>query len=387
MIRSIAAVGDVTDPACWSGTPYHFWKAAASAGFATKAWRVDLARVRTDRLLWNAAQAMRFRQPGGFQYSSRFLDLIESRLPTTDWTEEIITMNQHFPRATSVEKHGGRLDYYLDAPFSALAAGRGLAVELPRRVVEKAILLERANYAGSNRIVTMARWAADAIRSETGVASEKVHVILPGANLELPPEWTFPPKQGSAGRDRDFTLGFIGKDWQRKGLPLILDVRDELERRGWRTRVLAAGGAPTDLIGRKGLEFAGYIDKKTDPGGFLAFLSRCDVGCLFSGQEALGISILEFLRAGIPVAGFDHEGMADTIPPDAGFRFTREASASEIADRFDDYLKNEGRQADFIASAQGYSPLVSWDRCLREFKELWETGTVAYPLKLWEGTP
>ena len=65
MIRSIAAVGDVTDPACWSGTPYHFWKAAASAGFATKAWRVDLARVRTDLLIWNAAQAMRFRQPGG----------------------------------------------------------------------------------------------------------------------------------------------------------------------------------------------------------------------------------------------------------------------------------------------------------------------------------
>ena len=44
-----------------------------------------------------------------------------------------------------------------------------------------------------------------------------------------------------AGKERDFTLGFVGKDWKRKGLPLLIALRDELARRSWKVRVLAAG--------------------------------------------------------------------------------------------------------------------------------------------------
>ena len=33
------------------------------------------------------------------------------------------------------------------------------------------------------------------------------------------------------------------------------------------------------------------------------------------------MSVLEFLRAGVPVAGYAVEGPAETLPPDAGLRF------------------------------------------------------------------
>jgi glycosyltransferase involved in cell wall biosynthesis len=387
MNLSIAAVGDAADLRCWSGIPFHFWQAACGPGFAREAWRVDLEKVRLTRVLWNTGRLLSGRDRGGFQYSDRFLNQIESQIPESLWRGEILTFNQHFPRAITVDARGGRLSHYLDAPFAALATGRGLDLKLPRDMVDEALALERENYAASERVITMARWAAEMAVAECGVPAAKSFVILPGANLALPPDWSFPCPVGRAGKERDFILGFVGKDWKRKGLPLLLAVQKELSRRGWKVSVRAAGGAPAELLREPGLEFAGYLDKQKDPNGFLALLARCDLGCLFSEREALGISTLEFLRAGVPVAGYAHEGMADTLPPDAGFRFTLNASASDIADQFEEYLHNEMQQERFRDAAQRWSEYVTWERCVREFQELWATGKVANPVQPWKGLP
>jgi len=380
----IAAVGDVCDIACWSGIPYHFWQSVQSAGFVSQPWRIDLDRLRWPRRYWNGLQCLTG-QRGGFQYSNRCLDLLEKQIAGDQWQSEIISFNQHFPRASTVALRGGILNHYLDAPFVALASGRGLDLKLPRKISNCAAALERENYSASNRIVAMGRWAADVIVSECDVPARKVNVILPGANLVLPEGWKFPQPVGQAGIDRPFTLGFVGKDWQRKGLPLLVKIQSNLAKRGWKSRVLAAGAAPPELKRNEGVEFVGFIDKSLKADRFLQFLTACDVGCLFSDREALGISTLEFLRAGTPVAGFAHEGPADTLPPDAGFRFPLGASAIEIADCFESYLRNEADQERFRENARRWSSLVTWTRCVREFQELWETGGIAKPVQPWKG--
>jgi len=384
--RSIAAVGDVADISCWSGTPWHFWQSAKMIGFATEPWRLNLNRINWQRVVWNGWQKT-IGRGGGFQYSNWFLNLAEFQIPLDLFSSEVISFNQHFPRAASVSQCGGSLNHYIDAPFVALASGRGLDIRLPKPIVEHACAQERENYAASQRVITMARWAADVVVRECGVPSEKVHVILPGANLDLPPDWEFKNPIGRAGVERDFVLGFVGKDWKRKGLPLIIQVRDELVRRGWKAKVLAAGNAPPELTNRAGVEFVGFIDKRSDPATFLRFLSACDVGCLFSEREALGISSLEFLRAGVPVAGFAHEGPADTVPPDAGFRFQVDDSVVTISERLGLYLQDEVAQATFREVARQWSPLVTWDRCVAEMMELWDSGTIAKPVRPWLGLP
>ena len=386
MNRAVAAVGSVTDVGCWSGTPFHFWQAARAAGFADEPWRVDLRRINWQRWAWNAGQILS-RGSGGFQYSNWFLRLIETQIPEELWATEVISFSQHFPRASTVTESGGTLNHYLDAPFAALVTGRGLDLKLPRKIVERALELERENYAASRRVVVMARWAAGVMREECSVPESKLHVILPGANLQLPPDWEFPAPTGRAGIEREFRLGFVGKDWKRKGLPLVIGVRDELARRGWKARVLAAGMAPAELQRSAGLEFVGFINKQNDPQAFLRFLTACDVGCLFSEREAFGISTLEFLRAGVPVAGFIHEGPADAVPPDAGFRFERGCSVERIADELAAYLKDENQQALFRANAQRWSSLVTWERCVAEMQELWTNGRSAEPVQPWRGLP
>lgn len=385
MIRSIAAIGSTCDPSTWSGIPYFFWQAAKSVGFADAPWEMDLSQVRWQRYLWNLLHLKD--GIGGFQYSAWFLDLLERQIEKSLKASEIITFNQHFPRISTISRAGGSLNHYLDAPFSAFAGGKALTLKLPRAVIERAVRLEKENLYGSRRIITMARWAADAISEDHGIQRSAIHTILPGANLMLPEGWTFPEFDSEAGIDRDFVFGFIGKDWNRKGLPWLLELCDELHRRNLRVSVMAAGNAPPELLRRDRLTFAGFIDKRHDGSRFLDFLTRCDVGCLFSSQEALGISTLEFLRAGVPVAGFEHEGMSDTLPVDAGFRFSPATAVSHAADVFEGYIKNTDAQALLRANARRWSGLLTWERCVMEFQELWATGDIRNPVRPWLGLP
>lgn len=385
--KSIAAVGDVSNISTWSGIPYYFWQATLRADFAQEPWRLDLSRFGLHRRVWNVKQLLLLRGVGGFQYSREFLDQAEKQIPSSLFSTEVISFNQTFPRASTVIKNKGVLNHYIDAPFVAFTRGKALELNLPKIVARRACELERENYAASRRIITMARWAAAIAASECGVPPGRIFTILPGANLDLPLGWSFPKMFGRPGKERDFVLGFIGADWKRKGLPFLLKIREDLAQRSWKVVVHAAGVAPKELLRERGLRFVGFVDKRTEPNRFLDVVSGCDLGCLFSSQEALGISTLEFLRAGVPVAGFAHEGPADTLPPDAGFRFAISASATDIADQLDAYLSDETLQKKYRENAQKWSPLVTWDRCVKEFQELWATGAVSSQVQPWLGLP
>jgi glycosyltransferase involved in cell wall biosynthesis len=387
-LRSVAAVGDVTDPTCWSGIPFHFWKAARSAGFADIPWRLNLDKIRPARWRWNIGRLLRGKRAGGFQYSSMFLRSAIKQIPAEYFATEIISFHSHFPCYEQVIAAGGGLNHYLDATFAALSSGRGLDLYLPTDVILDGLEQERSNYGASRRIVTMARWSARSVVNDCGLDPAKVATILPGANIEVEDETILNSDslEGHPGRDRDFVLGFIGMDWKRKGLSFLVDVRDDLARRGWKTVVLAAGDAPASLARREGVRFVGPIRRQQNGhANLLGFLRTCDMGCLFSSNEALGISTLEFLRAGIPVAGFAHQGLDDTLPPDAGFRFQRNATVAGVGDVFEAYLKDELQQETFRSNARRWSTLVTWDRCVKEMSELWSTGKVCNPVRPWLG--
>jgi glycosyltransferase involved in cell wall biosynthesis len=374
MSRVVAAIGDVSDPNCWSGIPFFFWRAAAAAGLAAHPVRLDLTWARWPRRRWNAGRVLSGRRHGGFQYSTAFLSAAESRIPKSLWAGEVLSFSQHFPRAATVRAAGGHITYYVDATFAALASGRGLELNLPADVAAAGVELERENYALADRVVAMASWTAESLGTECGVPLERIKIIPPGANFDPPTGWRPQSPHGRPGVDRPFVLGFIGKDWRRKGLPLVCDVRDRLAARGWNVLVLAAGHAPQTLASRAGVTFVGFIDKRNQADRFVAFLERCDVGCLFSTHEALGISTLEFLRAGVPVAGYVIEGPADTMPAGAGFRFRPGTDAAEVADAFDMYLRDEETQRAYRQAAERHSEHVTWGRCVEEFAAFWGAG-------------
>jgi glycosyltransferase involved in cell wall biosynthesis len=385
MIDAIAVTGDAGDINCWSGIPHHFAQAARAQGEPAAPWRLELGSFGPARRWWNLGQVLRGRGVGGYQYSQAFLNRAEAAIPADQWRGRVVTFNQHFPRGRSVTARGGQLAHYIDATFASFCTPGGLAENLPAQVRASAQAIERENYAASERIVTMARWAADSVIRDCGVPPAKVAVILPGANLELPPDYAFPLVAGEAGRDRPLVLGFVGKDWKRKGLPFLLEVRAELERMGLPAVVRCAGHCPDELRRTPGLEYAGFIDKAVAPDRFVEFLASCDVGCLFSEREPLGISTLEFLRAGVPVTGFMVEGVADTVPPDAGFRFEPDTTAETVALALHTAFGDEAAAGKLRETARAWSPFVTWERCVKEWQQLLATGSVKCPVQPWRG--
>lgn len=385
-LHAVAVIGDAGHPQTWSGIPWHFCQAARERGWATEPWRLDLAPLRNTRRWWNAGRLLQLQRPGGFQYSRTFLERAEASLPAAQWQGRVLTFSQHFPRVESVRRHGGRLVSYIDATFASFCQPGGLEAKLPAAMQAEARQRESENLQGSEKVVTMARWAIDSVTTQCGVPRERTATILPGANLALPDDFTFQRPAGRPGLDRPLVLGFVGKDWQRKGLPFVLQVRHEIEQRGFRAEVHCAGHAPRELVRETGVRFVGFLDKAREPARFLAFLSGCDVGCLFSSHEPLGISTLEFLRAGVPVAGFAVEGLADTLPPDAGFRFAPGSSAADVAETLLATFRSESRTAHLRAGAEAWSPWVTWQRCLQEWHELLTTGRVLQPIQPWRGS-
>lgn len=385
MNRSIAAFGNVTDINTWSNIPWYFFKAGQKAGIFTIPWNVQPNDKPYRKWIWNINQFLNFRGIGGYQYSLACIDYIEKNLPKEYLCSEVISFNQWFPKSTTVLQDGGKTWRYIDATLKQLFDNPTYNMKLSRKKSHDIFHLERENYRLSEGVVAMSRWAAESVIHDYDIPSEKVHVILPGANMDLPAGYRFGDFPDKKVNNRPFRFAFIGKDWKRKGLSVLVNISKALVERQLRIEIVIIGKAPGNLSNFPFVNYRGFIDKRSEIDTFIEVLQSCDMGCLFSESEALGISILEFLRLGIPVAGFATQGISDTIPPDAGLRFNRKTDLEEIINVIEKYIRNLERQRTSRENAVKWSPLVSWERCIGEWKELLETGKVSCPVQPWKG--
>jgi glycosyltransferase involved in cell wall biosynthesis len=291
---------------------------------------------------------------------------------------EVISFHQHFPDVEAIASSGGSASFYIDATYTQLFPSYGLDRSMDRRTIRDTLEAERRTYAMAGRVVANQSWALRSLQSDYGLPADRCAMILPGANYPVYPGLR-PEPTGRAGIDRPFVMGFIGKDWRRKGLPFLDQVAVRLRAAGWRVTVRAMGYPVADAPAGAQVESLGFIDKRTQ---FGPFLHSCDLGCLFSSAEAAGTAVLEFLGVGVPVVGFTVNGLADLLPADAGFRFPLGTDPADAAGAIGALLADESQQARFIASARRLAPFLQWDRCVAEFIELWATGTLAAPFRI-----
>lgn len=380
-LNAVAAVGDVADGNTWSGIPNFFWRAARRRWPEVEPLDPRLHELRWARRRWNFYRLLRGLGSGGYQYSPAFLKRAEAMACSGWGGRTILSFHHQFPRAASVRSVGGRIYYYLDAVLAAMVEGRALEVRLPAAAQREALAIERDNLRQAEHVFVMAHWLRDFLLERRLVEPARLSVCVPGANLELPVDWR-PEENSARASPQTLTLGLIGNDWKRKGLPVLIEVARQLRTRGIRSRIIVIGRCPAN-VAPDCVEVVGPIDKAFELERFVATVQRCDLGCLFSSREALGISILEFLRLGVPVTGFAHEGPADTLPPVAGIRFASGTGVAAIADRLAEFACDPNQRAVARRAAQVLSPQLTWDRCVGEIGEVLSGGRVANPFQLW----
>lgn len=366
----VAAIGDVLDIATWSNIPYYFYSTGEKMGYFNEPWQLNLSKFSIFRRIWNMKQIISGRGKGGYQYSSDFLDRAEGQIHKSYFASNVVSFNQVFPRATSILRANGKMFYYIDTTLNDLFNEPDYGINIPLKQKKIAIEQERKNYQHAEGVVVMGRWVEQSLLKYYKVPAAKISHILPGANISLPDGFNPCPFSPGAGITRDLVLGFVGKDWKRKGLLFLLRVQEELLRKGLRVKVRIIGNYPDELRGREGLECTGFIDKRKQMPEFIAAIASCDFGCLFSTTEALGISTLEFLRAGVPVMGFYYQGLKDTLLEGASLRFRPGESARAVAEGIVSVCREGETYSNLKDKAILSMEEVTWEKTVSKFATL-----------------
>jgi len=334
MNRQLLCCGDATDPATWSNIPFFFLQAGKASGLLDEGLALHPERLRGRRRLWNLAQLLRTGRAGGFQYSLGFARALMAQAHL-DPTQPLQLLS-HFPLLPpNPWPRQWMIDFYIDATthqvFDAYGVGSRIATAFQRRVIER----ERQAYEAAGVVICMSRWAADSVIADYGIDPAKVRVVPGGANLD---EVTLarlasPPPPPAPSSEHPLRLGFLGKDWRRKGGPFLLRLADELLARGIPTVVRTIGPAPSTLPAHPALQPLGFLSKHSDRDRFVAELRSWHFGTLFSEAEAFGISNRECLRLGVPVLTHAVGGIASTVPDEGcGQLFPAHPSANTVAD-------------------------------------------------------
>jgi len=374
--RAVAVIGDANDINCWSNIPYFFLQAGKHLNFFQAGLKLHPEQQKFQRLLWNLAAPLRGERTGGFQFSrSANEDLFERA--GMEGIGEIVSHFQLFPPHDLCRKKAITFSHYLDLPLPSLFEDYGVGKRIGRRTAQRALACERDQYAAARFVVCMSSWAARQVVERCGVPAQKVHVIIPGANLPesaMPVHETESLELGAApdGKRIPLRIAFVGKDALRKGLDRLVEGARSLRRRGYRTIVRVIGPHENLFPHDAEVEHVGFINKLHEPLRLLRELQSCHMGALPSYQEAFGIAALEYLRCGLPSLITSVGGLGDSIPPECGVILSADCTGEDIADALENLLKNPEQLQRLREQARLKASYASWNRTIQDFIHLWE---------------
>lgn len=335
-----AILGDAENPDTHSGQAYFFLRSARDAGLADAGlnlacqggfWTVL-------RAAWSVRRMLAGDRPGGYQYSSEFLERLWRPVRARVRGAAVINCFQLFPPSLvadpSLEKW-----FFLDLTLKQVFDDYGLRTRIGRRIAEDALHREREGYRAAAGIMAWSRYAADSFVRDYGLPEDKVHIVVPGANLDPHAYggWQSAAAEPSApADDRPLRLGFIGREWHRKGLDRLLRAAATARKAGVDCQVRVIGcprsEVPAELAEAAGTEWVGFVSKRREPQRFLELVAGCDAGFLLSRAEAAGLSLREFHALGIPTVGVDVGGIRDMLIPGASVCLPGDASDDMIAE-------------------------------------------------------
>jgi glycosyltransferase involved in cell wall biosynthesis len=159
---------------------------------------------------------------------------------------------------------------------------------------------ETAVYRGAAAIATFSRNVARSLQQDYSVPEERITVVGGGANVfpaELPPRL-----------DDGRTVLFVGKDFARKGGPVLLDAFQRLRRWIPTARLIIAGPRnPPPLP--EGATCLGPVDVAELP----ALFAQASVFCLPTLREPYGLAFLDAMACGLPCVGTRAEAVPEIV--------------------------------------------------------------------------
>jgi glycosyltransferase involved in cell wall biosynthesis len=361
----------------FSGITYHLAKQGVEDGLLTGMMNlyprgIGDWRVFAGAGLWRLRGGVHGRH--GFKFTDGYLNAIWKRgLPALQ--DSIVINNFQLFGSHFLQSHGTfgiepccYIDGTLDEYFGNYRAFD--TAKIDKTAMRHALTVEREGYASCPKIVVMSKRTAVNIAQHYDVPQRKIHIVPPGANIPerlLETLESRPARFYQPGKET-FIVGFIGLYPERKGLPTIAEAVRLLRRSGYNIHLHVIGKCPPEIAQRDGIVNFGLIDKSVDMDRFIEIVRNVDVGCMLSRAELTGISLLEFLRIGLPIIATDVGGIPDIVELGAGQLVSPQISADDLAQRLARLIDEPDQVAELKQSAWRRRHNASWRRAVQELK-------------------
>jgi glycosyltransferase involved in cell wall biosynthesis len=200
-----------------------------------------------------------------------------------------------------------------DATFACISQIYPDLSNMPRWLKRDADKIERAALRSSKRIIFSSDWAKNSAIMDYQVSPALVRVLPLGPNISSQALAEFEPDYSPDFQD-GVRLLFIGADWRRKGGPVVLDIKRNLESRGVPCEVFFVGNYPEGLAPERGVHSIGRLDKSDEKqlqelcrlyqsAHFFVLPTSAEAyGIVFSEAQAFGCPSLTFAVGGTPTA-------------------------------------------------------------------------------------
>jgi glycosyltransferase involved in cell wall biosynthesis len=217
-----------------------------------------------------------------------------------------------------------------------------------RREREDALLRSAA------AVVTFSHWSASYLLDELTLPTETVHVLRPGINVTVGCA-----PGGPTGQNR---LLFVGRDFERKGGPLLLEAFEIVRRRRPDATLTIAGPSRLRQPIPDGVDFVGPLSTEAVAEAFTSH----DLFVMPSAFEPFGIAFVEALAAGLPCIVPDRCAAPEIISDSVTGRLVGSDRPEDWADAIVDTLGDTNIFENTTRAARAATATYEWCRAGRD---------------------
>lgn len=240
---------------------------------------------------------------------------------------------------------------------------RGLGIHpASARRVEQLARRQRDVYDRSAGLFVFSRWLRDSLVQD-GITPEKVHVVGAGAGAAAR------ASRPTAAGARTARLLFVGRAFERKGGPEVVEAFRQLRAEGRDAELVVAGPETWPLAGSppSGVRFLGRVELARV--GALMRDARALV--VPSRFEAYGMVFVEALALGLPVVARAVCAVPELVSDGRdGLLVARDADVPEIADAMRRVLDDDSLVAGAQAGADAIAARCSWSAVAERMLEV-----------------
>jgi glycosyltransferase involved in cell wall biosynthesis len=196
-------------------------------------------------------------------------------------------------------------------------------------------------------IFTFSEWAAESVTTDYGIESDRVLAVGGGSNFSDPPL-----DHGTYDAQR---VLFVGKDFERKGGPLIVEAFRRVRQTLPNATLVIAGCDPG--IREPGIDVVGFVGKGTASGEqhLLELYRDASLMCLMSSFEPFGLVVIEAGRSGVPCITPDRFAFPETVLDGETGRRLHTYEANELAEVLLELLQKPSLLESMGTAARDYT--------------------------------